>query len=394
MKNRPQLILHPGKEKSVGRHHPWIFSGAVGKVDGSPAEGDLVDVLSSDGKWLCVGHFQKQSIMVKVLSFDTPNIDTQFWFERFGMAIRYREQLGFFSRMDETNVFRLAHAEGDMLPGLVADYYDGVVVLQAHSKGMHRMFPTFVSILTELLGDRLVSVFDKSSATLPSGKSTDGYIYGKEFDEYEVKENNCRYLVNFFEGQKTGFFVDQRDNRALLASISAGKRVANCFGYTGGFSVSALRGGASYVETIDLSPKAIELCERNVALNSFDASMHRGVIADALNYIYTMGDDFDIVVLDPPAFAKSHYYLEQALKGYRLINKKAIEKIRPGGIILTFSCSQAVSNEDFQTMVFSASNLANRKVRIIRRLSHSSDHPVSIFHPEGEYLKGLMLYVE
>lgn len=390
---RPRLYLAPGKEKSLERHHPWIFSGAIRRTEGNPREGDLVDVVSPQGDWLCVGHYQEETIRVKVLSFESPDIDESFWRKRLQSAIDYRRRLGLLSPASPTNVFRLIHAEGDGLPGLVADYYNGVVVLQAHSVGMHRQFGLFARLLEELLEERLVSVFDKSSATVPGG-SEDGYLCGIQPDEWEVNECGNRLLINFFEGQKTGFFVDQRENRQRVQQFSSNQRVLNCFGYTGGFSLGALRGGASYVETVDISKKAIELCNRNVALNFGSEAPHRGVVADVLKYLDTAGSDFDIIILDPPAFAKNHRSLHQGLKGYRTINQKALEKIRSGGLLFTFSCSQAVSNEDFQTMVFSAANLARRRVRIVSRLPHAADHPISIYHPEGEYLKGLLLYVE
>ena len=389
---RPQLILTPGKDKALGRRHPWIFSGAVRKRVGNPVEGDLVDVISPSGEWLAVGHYQDDSIICKVLSFDSPVVDETFWRSRLQWAIAYRERLGFFLQ-EETNVFRLINGEGDYLPGLIADYYNGIVVLQAHSEGMHREFPLIAALLKDLLGERLKGVFDKSAATLPSGNSEDGYLWGITPEEHEICEAGNRMLINFYEGQKTGFFVDQRENRRLVGSLSEGKRVLNTFGYTGGFALRALRGGAAYVETVDISKKAIALCERNVAMN-FPNANHKGVVADVLQYMDTVGDQFDIIILDPPAFAKNHRSLQQGLKGYRSINQKAMEKIRPGGLLFTFSCSQAVSQQDFQTMAFTAAALAHRKVRIVRELPHAMDHPVSIYHPEGKYLKGLLLYIE
>lgn len=389
---RPQLILAPGKDKAVMRRHPWIFSGAVRKKVGSPKEGDLVDVYSADGRWLAVGHYQEESIMVKVLSFDTQSIDRAFFKDRLQWAVDYRKRFGFFDN-PHTNVFRLVNGEGDFMPGLIVDFYNGVAVLQAHSEGMHRQFDTFVELLPKILGSHLVSIFDKSSQTLPSGNAKDGYLWGKEPEEWEICEDGNRLLINFFEGQKTGFFVDQRENRHLVSTISRGKRVLNTFGYTGGFSLGALRGGAAYVETVDISKKAIALAERNVALN-FPQANHKGVVADVLQYLDKVDDQFDVIILDPPAFAKNHRNLQNGLKGYRSINQKAMEKIKSGGLLLTFSCSQAVSKEDFQTMAFTAAANAHRRVRVVRQLPHAIDHPVSIYHPEGEYLKGLLLYVE
>ena len=375
------------------RRHPWLFSGAVRRVEGNPQEGDLVDVVAADGRWLAVGHYQSDSIICKVLSFDTQQVDETFYRERLQSAIAYRERMGFFDT-EETNVFRLVHAEGDFMPGLVCDWYNGVLVMQAHSVGMHRLFPMFTQLFVDLLGRHgIKSVFDKSSSTVPGG-CEDGYVWGAEPDEWEICEHGNRLLINFFEGQKTGFFVDQRENRHLVETLSAGRRVLNCFGYTGGFSLGALRGGASYVETVDISKKAIELCNRNVQLNFGEGASHKGVVADVLKYMDEVDNQFDIIILDPPAFAKNHRSLQQGLKGYRNINQKAMEKIQRGGLLLTFSCSQAVSRDDFQTMCFTAAANAHRQVRIVRQLPHAMDHPVSIYHPEGEYLKGLLLEIE
>ncbi len=390
---RATLHLAPGKDKAVIRRHPWLFSGAVRLVEGNPQEGDLVDVVAADGRWLAVGHYQSDSIICKVLSFDTQHVDETFYRERLQSAIAYRERMGFFDT-EETNVFRLVHAEGDFMPGLVCDWYNGVLVMQAHSVGMHRLFPMFTQLFVDLLGRYgIKSVFDKSSSTVPGG-CEDGYVWGAEPDEWEICEHGNRLLINFFEGQKTGFFVDQRENRHLVETLSAGRRVLNCFGYTGGFSLGALRGGAGYVETVDISKKAIELCNRNVLLNFGEGAPHKGVVADVLKYLDEVDNQFDIIILDPPAFAKNHRSLQQGLKGYRNINQKAMEKIQPGGLLLTFSCSQAVSRDDFQTMCFTAAANAHRQVRIVRQLPHAMDHPVSIYHPEGEYLKGLLLEIE
>ena len=402
---RPQLIIAAGKEKALMRRHPWIFSGAVKRMVGTPQEGDLVDVCTANGQWVATGHYQNDSIVCKVLSFDTPDIDRDFFRQRLQSAIAYRERLGFLGiengelRMENyqggaTNVFRLVHAEGDFLPGLVCDWYNGVLVMQAHSVGMHRLFPMLTELAAELLqGYGIQSVFDKSSATVPGG-SEDRYLWGIEPQEWEIKEQGRRMLINFFEGQKTGFFIDQRENRNLVASLAKGHRVLNCFGYTGGFSLAALGGGADYVETVDISKKAIELCNRNVEMNYGTQTSHRGVVADVLKYLDTIDNTFDFIILDPPAFAKNHRSLQHGLKGYRSINQRAMEQIAPGGMLMTFSCSQAVSVEDFKTMCFTAAALAHRQVRIVRQLPHAMDHPVSIYHPEGEYLKGLLLYVE
>ena len=390
---RPRLIIAKGREKALLRQHPWIFSGAVRRVEGDPQEGDLVDVCLADGQWVATGHYQNGSIVCKILSFFTSEIDDDFFRQRFLSAIQYRERLDLFG-LDGTNAFRLVHAEGDFLPGLVCDWYNGVLVMQAHSVGMHRLFPLFTQLAVGLLQQYgIKAVFDKSSATVPGG-SEDGYLWGIQPEEWEVEEHGKRLLINFFEGQKTGFFLDQRENRALVERLSAGRRVLNCFGYTGGFSLAALGGGAEYVETVDISKRAIELCNRNVALNFGEGSRHKGVVADVLKYLDTVDNRFDLIILDPPAFAKSHRNLQQGLKGYRTINQRAMENIQPGGLLMTFSCSQAVSVDDFKTMCFTAAANARKQVRIVRQLPHAMDHPVSIYHPEGEYLKGLLLQVE
>lgn len=389
---RPQLILAPGKDKALLRRHPWLFSGAVRRIVGEPQEGDLVDVTAADGQWMAVGHYQNESIICKVLSFDTPDVDEDFFRRRIASAVAYRQRLGFFGQND-TNVFRLVHAEGDGLPGLVCDWYNGVLVMQAHSVGMHRLFPLFTGLFREALEPYgLQSIFDKSSATVQSA-SADGYLWGIEPPEWEIQEHGNRLLINFFEGQKTGFFIDQRENRQLVQELSAGHRVLNCFGYTGGFSLAALRGGADFVETVDISKKAIELCNRNVALNFGSEAKHQGTVADVLKYLQAI-EDYDFIILDPPAFAKNHRSLQQGLKGYRAINQRAMEVLPAGGLLMTFSCSQAVSQDDFRTMVFTAAANAHRNVRIVRQLPHAMDHPVSVYHPEGEYLKGLLLYVD
>ena len=420
--NRPRLVIAQGKEKAILRRHPWIFSGAVKRIEmcnatevdqstsQKPQEGDVVDVVDARGQWMATGHYQQESIICKVLSFDKQEADLpieELLRRRVHSAVDYRIQLGFFdyhdvvgkqSNDDYTNVFRMIHAEGDYLPGLVCDWYNGVLVMQAHSVGMHRLFPQLVKIFKEELQPvGLEAIFDKSSATVPGG-CDDGYIYGHELQEHEITENGVRLLINFYEGQKTGFFVDQRENRALVQQLAKGHRVLNCFGYTGGFSLAALRGGAEYVETVDISKKAIELCNRNVELNFGPAAPHQGIVADVLQYIQTIKQSgnqaFDFIILDPPAFAKNHRSLQQGLKGYRIINQRAMEALPEGGLLMTFSCSQAVSKEDFQTMVFTAAMNAGRRVRIVRQLPHAMDHPVSIHHPEGEYLKGLLLQVE
>ncbi|MBR1784727.1 MAG: class I SAM-dependent rRNA methyltransferase [Bacteroidales bacterium] len=391
---RPQLILAPGKEKAIERRHPWIFSGAVDQTVGHPHEGDTVDVVSSRGNWLAAGHYQHQSIACKVLSFETPDIDSDIFLEkRLRSAIEYREHMGFF-HMDDTNVFRLVHAEGDNMPGLVCDWYNGVLVMQAHSVGMYRLFPTLSRLFAAMLAQYgLQAIFNKSSSTLPNSIE-DGYLWGDEGTEKEVKEHGCRILVNLFEGQKTGFFIDQRENRSLVKTLAKGHHVLNCFGYTGGFSLAALAGDATMVETVDISKRAIDMCNRNVNINFGTAAPHVGVVADVVRHLDATDHRFDFIILDPPAFAKNHRSLQQGLRGYRSINQRAMEALPAGGLLMTFSCSQAVSADDFQTMIFTAAMNAGKRVRIVRRLTHAPDHPVSIHHPEGEYLKGLLLQIE
>ena len=416
-----KLILHKGKEKSIFRRHPWLFSGAVARTEGRPEDGDVVDVVSADGQWLACGHYQSDSIVCKILSFEECSIDDGFWRARLNDAISYRKTLGLIGVdgrccTDDTTMFRLVNGEGDLMPGLIADYYNGIVVLQAHSMGMHRLFPIFANLLNELLPD-LKGVYDKSEATLPikgcenswifaPGAVRTGVINGQQpvsdhrsqvtgltLDEWEATEWGNRYIINFAEGQKTGFFLDQRDNRRMVGQFAEGKRILNCFGYTGGFTLSALRGDAAQVDTVDISKRAIELCNRHVEMN-FSQASHHGIVADVTKYLDTIDDQYDIIILDPPAFAKNHRSLQNGLKGYRNINQRAIEKIKPGGLLFTFSCSQAVSQADFQTMAFTAAATAKRNVRIVKHLQHAPDHPVSIYHPEGEYLKGLLLEVE
>lgn len=394
---RPRLIVARGKEKALQRRHPWLFSGAVCRTEGAPQEGDLVDVVDADGHWLATGHYQNESIICKVLSYDTPDVGEDFFRSRLMSAIAYRHRMGL--DHGDTNVYRMVHAEGDNLPGLVCDWYNGVLVMQAHSVGMHRLFLLFTDIFRQLLGNRLLAVFDKSSSTVPGG-ATDRYLWGIEPQEHEVTENGVSMLINFYEGQKTGFFIDQRENRKLVQELARGHRVLNCFGYTGGFSLAALRGGAEFVETVDISKKAIELCNRNVQMNFGTDAPHRGTVADVLHYLQpTSGGEGqgarpDFIILDPPAFAKNHRSLQQGLKGYRSINQRAMEALPEGGLLMTFSCSQAVSRDDFQTMIFTSAISAGRRVRIVRQLPHAADHPVSVYHPEGEYLKGLLLQVE
>ena len=389
-----RVILKRGKEESVKRFHPWIFSGAIARAD-KMEEGDLVTVYTHDGALLGNGHFQIGSIAVRLLTFDDTEIDEQFYVKRLTAAYGLRKALGLMR--DDNNAFRLVHGEGDFLPGLVIDIYGHTAVMQAHSPGMHFARNIIALALTELPGDLVHNVYYKSETTLPYKAQLDpqnDYIVGS-YDTDVAIENGLKFHVDWLKGQKTGFFVDQRENRRLLEHYAAGRRVLNMFCYTGGFSFYALRGGATLVHSVDSSAKAISLTNANVALNFPDCDRHKAVAEDAFKYLDEMHKgDYDLIVLDPPAFAKHKSALRNALIGYRKLNAKALEKIETGGILFTFSCSQAVNKEQFRLAVFSAAAQTRRKVRILHQLTQPADHPISIYHPEGEYLKGLVLYVE
>lgn len=389
-----RVILKRGKEESVKRFHPWIFSGAIARAD-KMEEGDLVTVYTHDGALLGNGHFQIGSIAVRLLTFDDTEIDEQFYVKRLTAAYGLRKALGL--RRDDNNAFRLVHGEGDFLPGLVIDIYGHTAVMQAHSPGMHFARNIIAQALTELPGNLVHNVYYKSETTLPYKAQLDpqnDYIVGS-YDTDVAIENGLKFHVDWLKGQKTGFFVDQRENRRLLEHYAAGRRVLNMFCYTGGFSFYALRGGATLVHSVDSSAKAISLTNANVALNFPDCDRHKAVAEDAFKYLDEMHKgDYDLIVLDPPAFAKHKSALRNALIGYRKLNAKALEKIETGGILFTFSCSQAVNKEQFRLAVFSAAAQTRRKVRILHQLTQPADHPISIYHPEGEYLKGLVLYVE
>ena len=389
-----RVILKRGKEESVKRFHPWIFSGAIARAD-KMEEGDLVTVYTHDGALLGNGHFQIGSIAVRLLTFDDTEIDEQFYVKRLTAAYGLRKALGLMR--DDNNAFRLVHGEGDFLPGLDIDIYGHTAVMQAHSPGMHFARNIIAQALTELPGNLVHNVYYKSETTLPYKAQLDpqnDYIVGS-YDTDVAIENGLKFHVDWLKGQKTGFFVDQRENRRLLEHYAAGRRVLNMFCYTGGFSFYALRGGATLVHSVDSSAKAISLTNANVALNFPDCDRHKAVAEDAFKYLDEMHKgDYDLIVLDPPAFAKHKSALRNALIGYRKLNAKALEKIETGGILFTFSCSQAVNKEQFRLAVFSAAAQTRRKVRILHQLTQPADHPISIYHPEGEYLKGLVLYVE
>ena len=388
-----QVYLKSGKEESLRRFHPWVFSGAIRQMDEEIREGDVVRVITNHGDFIAVGHYQQGSISVRVLSFRDVPVDGDFWASRLESALQMRIAVGIADR-PENNTYRLVHGEGDLLPGLIIDVYGKTAVMQAHSIGMHLSRKEIATQLVKVMGARLEHVYYKSETTLPfMDDMENGFLYGGSDDNIAV-ENGLKFYVDWLRGQKTGFFVDQRDNRSLLERFSKGKRVLNMFCYTGGFSVYAMRGGAELVHSVDSSAKAIELTDRNVALNFPGDNRHQAFCEDAFKYLEQAGDQYDLVILDPPAFAKHRGALHNALKGYTRLNNKAFQKIQPGGILFTFSCSQVVTKDNFRNAVFTAAAQAGRKVRILHQLHQPADHPINIYHPEGEYLKGLVLYVE
>ncbi|WP_299578124.1 class I SAM-dependent rRNA methyltransferase [uncultured Sunxiuqinia sp.] len=390
----PIITLKAGKEQSLNRFHPWIFSGAVNYISRELEEGELVRVVSSKDEFLAIGHFQIGSIAVRVLSFEDTVIDRNFWKKKLAVALELRRSLGFHE--SQTNVFRLIHGEGDGLPGLIVDFYNGTAVYQAHSVGMYLVRHELAELFKELMGDQLVAVYDKSDKTLPfkaNIQPENGYLLGQS-EPCIVQEYGLSYRVDWVEGQKTGFFIDQRENRKLVEQFSKGRDVLNMFCYSGGFSFFAMQGGAQKVHSVDASAKAIELTRQNVALNFKDDQRHEAYVADAFDFMRDMKDRYDLVILDPPAFAKHRGALRQALQAYKRLNAKAFEQIRPGGILFTFSCSQVVSKDQFREAVFSGAAISGRKVRILHQLHQPADHPINIYHPEGEYLKGLVLYVD
>ncbi len=390
----PEIILHKGKEQSLERLHPWVFSGAVARIPGDIEEGDTVTVVSGDGKIIGTGHYQIGSITVRILAWGDTPVDAALYRARLEAAYDLRRALRLMTR--HNNAYRLVHGEGDFLPGLVVDVYGDTAVLQAHSPGMHFARDIIARELVALSGAGIKNVYYKSETTLPYKARLDPqnqYIIGS-YSTNVAEENGLKFHVDWLKGQKTGFFIDQRDNRALLERLSCGRKVLNMFCYTGGFSVYALRGGARVVHSVDSSAKAITLTNENVRLNFPDDTRHTSYAEDAFKFLSAMTESYDLIVLDPPAFAKHRSALKNALIGYRKLNAKAFEKIAPGGILFTFSCSQAVSREQFRLAVFSAAAQSRRNVRILHQLTQPADHPVNIYHPEGEYLKGLVLYVE
>ena len=388
------IKLRNGKDQSLKRFHPWIFSGAIARMDNGIAEGDIVRVVDTKEEFLAIGHYQIGSIAVRVLSFTDIEINDSFWFSRLDKALQARRACNIIR--PDNNTYRLVHGEGDRLPGLIIDIYDNAAIIQAHSVGMHMQRKDIARQLRTLYGEKLTCIYYKSETTLPYKadlSEESGFLYGKASDVVAT-ENGLKFYIDCLKGQKTGFFIDQRDNRSLIEKYSQGKKVLNMFCYTGGFSVYALRGGASVVHSVDSSERAIEMTNRNIALNFPDAANHEAYATDAFSYLRDMDNSYDLIVLDPPAFAKHKDALRNALKGYTRINAKAMQKIKPGGILFTFSCSQAVNKDQFRLAVFTAAAQSHRFVRVLHQLHQPTDHPINIYHPEGEYLKGLVLYIE
>ena len=386
------IQLKRGKEESLRRFHPWVFSGAIQHTDSDLEEGDTVRVVTSSGEFIAVGHYQQGSIAVRVLSFSDVAIDDAYWASRLQSALSMRQAIGL-ADSPTNNTYRLVHGEGDHLPGLIIDVYGKTAVMQAHSIGMHLCRKQIAVQLVKVMGERLQHVYYKSETTLPYMEPENGFLYGGSNDNVAL-ENGLKFYVDWLRGQKTGFFVDQRENRSLLEHYARGRRLLNMFCYTGGFSFYAMRGGAELVHSVDSSAKAIELTKQNVELNFPGDPRHEAFCEDAFKYLERAGSNYNLIILDPPAFAKHRGALHNALKGYTRLNQKAFEKIEKGGILFTFSCSQVVTKDHFRNAVFTAAALAKRKVRILHQLHQPADHPINIYHPEGEYLKGLVLYVE
>lgn len=389
------IKLKPKKEESLLRFHPWVFSGAIQTINGKPSEGELVEVVDNQNNFLAIGHYQIGSIAVRIVTFMKEEINDDFWKNKIKQAYILRCELGLVNP-PQNNTFRLIHGEGDNLPGLIVDVYDDTAVLQAHSVGMHMMRETLAKSMLEIV-PAVKNVFYKSETTLPFHapiEKEDGYLIGKANKSFNAIENGLEFSVDWLKGQKTGFFVDQRENRILLEKYSRGKNVLNMFCYTGGFSVYALRGGASLVHSVDSSAKAIELTDKNIRRNFPEATNHQSFAEDAFKFFGDKRADYDLIILDPPAFAKHRDAVRNALKGYKRLNLKALQQIKPNSILFTFSCSQVISRDQFRLAVFSAAAEAKRNVRILHQLSQPADHPINIYHPEGEYLKGLVLYVE
>lgn len=394
----PKIILKKGKERSLQNFHPWLFSGAVEEADDGIDEGDIVEIYSVNQNYLATGHYHEGSIKVRIFSFEKTDCGYEFWKEKLVKALELRERLGMVND-PETNVYRLIHAEGDGLPGLIIDIYNTTAVIQTHTLGMHRIKNFLADGLKEIYGAKLTAIYDKSADTMskqeaaPAAmKMNNEYLFGKE-QEVEILENKIKFTVDIKEGQKTGFFIDQRDNRKLLASYSNGKKVLNAFAYSGGFSLYALKGNASMVHSVDSSKKAAELAEKNVALN-FNQPSHQFFQEDVFDFLKKSETAYDVIVLDPPAFAKHLSSVDKATVGYRNLNYEAIRRIQKNGVLFTFSCSQVIDKHLFRKIVFTAAAQSKRNVKVLHQLTQPADHPISLYHPEGEYLKGLVLYIE
>ena len=394
MKNYVKIILQPKKDRSLRLFHPWVFSGAIAKVDGDPKEGDIVEVYSHENEYMATGHFHNGSIKVRLFSFTKTDCSEEFWYSKFKKAYDNRERLGIIGNT-KTNIYRLIHAEGDGMPGLIIDIYGSVAVIQTHTVGMHEQKEHFVSALKKIYGTSLEAIYDKSAETMSKQNSLimeNSFLYGSQ-SESEVFENDIKFYVNWVEGQKTGFFIDQRENRQLLANYSKGKRVLNTFSYSGGFSMYALAAGATEVHSVDSSKKAGELSLRNAELNGV-TNRHFFHGMDAFDFLKSSKELYDIVILDPPAFAKHLSSVDKAMIGYRNLNTEGFNKVLPGGLLFTFSCSQVIDKTLFRKVVFQAAAQSKRNVRILYQLTQGPDHAISIYHPEGEYLKGLVLQVD
>ena len=387
-----QIYLKRGKEESLLRFHPWIFSGAIHHSDENITDGDMVRVVSASGDFLAIGHFQMGSIAVRILTFRDVTIDDDFWYARLHSAFQVRKVIGL-ANASQNNTYRLVHGEGDNLPGLIVDIYGSTAVMQAHSIGMHLARKAIAEQLVKAMEGLVEHVYYKSETTLPFMEPENGFLIGGTSENIGI-ENGLSFYVDWLRGQKTGFFVDQRENRSLLEKYAKDKSVLNMFCYTGGFSVYAMRGNAKLVHSVDSSAKAIELTRANIELNFAGDNRHEAFCEDAFRYLEKAADQYDLIILDPPAFAKHRGALHNALKGYTRLNLKAFEKIKKGGVLFTFSCSQVVTKDHFRNAVFTAAALAHRKVRILHQLHQPADHPINIYHPEGEYLKGLVLFVE
>lgn len=409
------IILKRGKEESLLRSHPWIFSGAIQQLNGDPTEGDVVDVLTSNREFIARGHYQIGSITLRVLTFENVAIDQKWWNNKIAKAFRMRETLSLVDN-SQTTCYRLVHGEGDTLPGLIIDIYGSTAVVQCHSVGMYHSREEICEALRNTYGSKLNAIYDKSSSTLPFNAGlnpVDQYIWGNQATHEadnnnlgarnfitqedageEVMENGNRFNINWAKGQKTGFFIDQRENRQLVKQYAHGRKVLNTFCYTGGFSVYALAGGALHVDSVDSSQHAVDLVTANVELNFGPQVSHNSIAQDAFEFLKGIDNSYDLIILDPPAFAKHHKVTGNALQAYKRLNARAIQQIKPGGILFTFSCSQAVNRDQFRMAVFSAAAIAGRKVRILHQMTQPADHPINIYHPEGEYLKGLVLYIE